>query len=99
MKEFAEKFYKSRRWRECREAYSGHVGHLCERCLKKGMIVAGTIVHHKIPLTPENIDDPNITLCWDNLQLLCRTCHADMHDGVERRYEADELGRITAKEN
>lgn len=25
------------------------------------------IVHHKVPLTPKNIDDPYITCGWDNL--------------------------------
>jgi len=36
-------------------------------------------VHHKIHLTPHNIDDPNITLSEDNLELLCRECHAIEH--------------------
>lgn len=97
VREFAEKFYKSRRWRECREAYSGHAGHLCELCLKKGLIVPGAIVHHKIPLTPENINDPTITLSFDNLLLVCRDCHAQLHDGAERRYKVDELGRVITK--
>ena len=98
MKDYAEKFYKSKRWQACREAYAGHAGHLCEICLKKGLIVPGRIVHHKIPITPENIDDPSITLSFDNLELVCRDCHARLHDGVERRYQVDEMGRISAKE-
>ena len=98
MKDYAAKFYKSRRWRECREAYAGHVGHLCERCLKKGLVVPGEIVHHKIHITPDNINNPLITLDWNNLELLCRECHAKEHDGINRRYRVDELGRITAQE-
>lgn len=49
---------------------------LCVRCGRPG-----EIVHHKIYLTPENIDDPNITLNEDNLELLCRDCHAMEHLG------------------
>ena len=44
----------------------------------------GEIVHHKTELTPDNIDDPNITLNWDNLELLCRFCHAEVHDQRKR---------------
>lgn len=43
---------------------------ICERCGKRG-----TEVHHKIPLTDENLDDPNISLNLDNLELLCTECH------------------------
>jgi predicted kinase len=44
----------------------------------------GKEVHHKTFLTPENINDPDITLGWDNLQLLCRPCHNAVH---EKAYE------------
>ena len=37
-------------------------------------------VHHKIPLTPENIYNPEITLNWDNLELLCSSCHSIEHN-------------------
>ena len=54
-------------------------------------------MHHKIPLTPENVTDPDITLNWDNLMLLCRDCHAAVHK-PQKRYTVDELGRVTAWE-
>lgn len=44
-------------------------------------------MHHVIELTPQNIDDPNITLNHDNLQMLCRECHADEH-GIHSRWDA-----------
>ena len=50
-------------------------------------------MHHKIPLTPENVTDPEITLNWDNLMLLCRECHAAVHK-PQKRYTVDELGRV-----
>ena len=79
-KEFSEAFYNSKAWRRCRETYKKSVGGLCERCKKEGLIVAGTMVHHKEKLTPENINDPTITLSWNNLELLCRECHALEHE-------------------
>ena len=97
MKPYAEKFYKSQAWEQTRDAYSKSVGGLCEVCFAKGLIVPGEIVHHKRHISPENISDPNITLDWDNLQLVCRDCHADIHRPNERRYKVDEMGRITAK--
>ena len=44
------------------------------------MLTHGEIVHHKIELTPDNIDDPEITMNYNNLELLCRQCHAEVHD-------------------
>lgn len=97
MREFAESFYKGRGWRNCRDGYARSVGGLCERCLKRGLYVPGEIVHHKIDLTPENISDPAIALSWDNLELLCRDCHADAHRGYERRFTVDDMGRVAVR--
>ena len=94
MKDYAAKLYKSKRWKECRAAYAASVGHLCERCLAKGLIVPGEIVHHKIYITPENVNDPSVTLNFENLELVCRDCHAREHEAVKRRYTIDELGRV-----
>lgn len=93
MKDYAEQFYKSRTWRKTREAYATAVNHLCENCLKNGLIEAGEIVHHKEHITPNNIDDPDITLSFDNLELLCRKCHGAIHG--EKRYTIDADGRVT----
>lgn len=41
------------------------------------------IVHHKTELTPENINDPEITLGWQNLELLCLECHNKEHGNAE----------------
>lgn len=94
MKEYAERFYSSKAWKECRKAYRKKVGGLCERCLAEGRISAGVIVHHKIYVTPENINRPDIILNHKNLELLCRDCHAKEHDERRRRYTVDELGRV-----
>lgn len=89
---FARDFYRSHAWRRCRDAYAASVSGLCERCLKRGLIVAGDEVHHKIRLAPENINNPEIALNWENLELLCKSCHDDEHRPV--RWRADELGHV-----
>lgn len=95
-----QKFYNSTTWRECREAYAKSVGYLCERCKAKGITTAGTEVHHKVKLTAQNINDPNITLNWDNLELLCMTCHNQEHfkkEPVRRCYIDMETGKVIPK--
>ena len=69
-KEFSRKFYNSSSWVKTSKAYKEHKYNICEKC---GEI--GEEVHHIIPLTPSNINNPEISLSWDNLMLLCRSCH------------------------
>lgn len=70
MKPFAKKFYKSLAWKKCRATYIPKVFGLCEHCDEPGYIV-----DHIVEITPENINDPNITLNHENLQYLCLPCH------------------------
>lgn len=92
MKDYAKKFYKSKAWRECQRTYKAMVGGLCEDCLANGIYTAGVIVHHKTHITPDNINDTNITLNYDNLKLVCRACHAREHSTKQHRYYYDEAG-------
>lgn len=94
MKDFAEKFYKGKAWQKCRVSFISSRGGLCEKCLSEGVAEAGVIVHHKIELTPANINRPDIALNFDNLELLCRRHHAEAHGARQRRYHLDELGRV-----
>jgi len=94
LKDFAEKLYKSKAWQHTRTAYMHSVGGLCERCLKKGLYRPAVIVHHKVYLTAENIDNPEISLAWKNLEALCRDCHEEEHAGSGRRYKVLEDGRV-----
>lgn len=93
MQDFARAFYSSKAWQHCRSAYAKSVHNLCERCLKEGRYTPGEIVHHKIHLTPENINDPSVALAWENLEVVCRECHAKEH-GKPKRYKVDDLGRV-----
>lgn len=74
MKPFAKKFYKSAAWRHCRNAYFKSKYGLCERCVEPGKIV-----HHIKYITPDNINNPEITLNHNNLELLCQACHNREH--------------------
>lgn len=100
MKLWAKTFYKSRSWRDCRDAYFTSQHGLCERCSQPGKIV-----HHKIWLTPENINNPNISLNFEHLELLCQTCHNQEHtsgavtvDGL-RFDESGNLIQVTTDKN
>lgn len=94
MRDFAKVLYNSKAWQRTRAAYTASVGGLCERCRAKGLIVPGEIVHHKIHLTPENIHNEQITLSFDNLELLCREHHAEEHRRKNKRYRVDKNGKV-----
>lgn len=93
MKPYAAAFYKSPAWVSCRASYI-KANPLCEDCLFEGRYTPAEIVHHKIPITPENIGDPKITLSFSNLKAVCRECHAREHGARQRRYKLDDLGRV-----
>lgn len=95
MREFAREFYLSKEWRAAREYIVRRDSGLCVRC--NGI---GEIVHHKIPLTPENIHDPSITLAEENLELLCRGCHGAEHatdPPADRELMFDDFGNLVER--
>lgn len=79
-KEFAKAFYKTKAWKQCREGYIAERmlidGGECEVCHEN----PGYILHHKIMLTQENINDPDVSLNWENLRWECKCCH-DKEEG------------------
>ena len=84
-RKFAKPFYNSKAWKECQKAYKASKLGICERCGSAD----GTEVHHKITLNETNINDPNIALNFNNLELLCKTCHALHHN---QKYGATRAG-------
>ena len=95
-----EAFYVTWTWRKCRTAFAKSKGNLCENCLKHGIIEPGSKdqpleVHHKIPLTADNVNDPNVTMNWDNLELLCKKCHDEQKAKKPKRWRVDANGRVT----
>lgn len=96
MKEWAKSFYQSREWRRKRKQIFNRAYGLCERCDN-----VGEIVHHKTYLTRRNIDDLDIALGDENLELLCRECHAIEHQGkpaIKDGLAFDEEGNIVCKQ-
>lgn len=79
-KEWAKPFYNGKKWNKCKDGYKQIRllidGGLCEVCHKE----PGYIVHHKIPLTRDNINNPEVSLNYDNLSYECKSCH-DKHEG------------------
>ena len=76
-KEFSKDFYNSKVWRDTAEVIKADNNYMCAKCGER----PAEIVHHIIWLTPQNINDVNITLNKDNLMPVCRECHALIHEG------------------
>lgn len=74
-RKFSKSFYNSTRWKNVREAYTLSKFGICERCGQPN----AKQVHHKIYLTPDNINNPEVSLNFNNLELLCDTCHQNEH--------------------
>jgi 5-methylcytosine-specific restriction protein A len=66
-----QKIYSSARWKKIREMKMKECGGLCQECLKKGFIVKAEVVDHII-----EIKDGGCAFCLENLQCLCKSCHA-----------------------
>lgn len=77
MKAFAKAFYESPAWRQTRAYILKRDAGLCVHCGAPGVIV-----HHIKEITPRNINDVMITLNENNLETVCRTCHAIIHEGT-----------------
>ncbi len=96
-KDYAKDFYSSAAWIRCRRSFLNSKMHICERCQNKNGV--GNIVHHKTYITPDNINDPDVTLSWDNLECLCQVCHNREHHKEDEAVTAeglvfDEMGRL-----
>lgn len=105
MKDWARSFYHSKPWLQVRDFVIRRDRGMCQRCLREGRVNVGEIVHHEIPLTPQNIDDPDIALNPERLEYVCKECHEAIHaelgEGalngrkpVELRVTFDEYGNV-----
>lgn len=80
-----EEFYKSKEWQKFRNVFindmmdtiTGNV--YCSHCHKAILNKNDIIVHHKIELTEENVNDFNISLNPDNVEIVCFNCHNMEH--------------------
>jgi len=67
-------------------------GGLCEECQRNGIVTPADDVHHIIELTPQNVNDPAISLSVENTRVLCEKCHAEKHK--KRRWRCDAFGHV-----
>jgi len=74
--DYAKGFYNNKAWKHTQAAYMASQHYICERC---GNVAR--IVHHITRITPQNINNPAVTLDWDNLESLCIDCHNAEHMG------------------
>lgn len=92
---WSEKFYKSSAWRKNSRAYLASVDGLCERCRARGIYTPAVIVHHRIHLTAERMNNPELTMGWGNLEALCQDCHNKEHfQKQEKRYTFSAAGEL-----
>ena len=74
-----DSFYRTARWKKCRAAFIASRqsidGGLCQRCGER----MGVIVHHRIHLTTETVNDPDVAYGFGNLELVCLDCHNIEH--------------------
>lgn len=93
-KVWAKRFYRSKAWRDTRQLVLYRDMYTCQECLS----ARAEEVHHIIELTPDNINDPNISLNPDNLVSLCHDCHTRITQGytgdVVEGYYFDENGMV-----
>ena len=95
-RDYAKQFYGSTQWKKARSLYLGSQFNVCEDCGK-----AASIVHHIKPITPNNINDPNITLNQNNFKALCEDCHTLIHSNNVKQngITFDNSGNITKEAN
>lgn len=103
-------FYHSTIWRKQSKLYALSKYCICEKCGRPVYVDGITpyqpkdkrlkyVVHHKIHLNESNYNDYNISLNWDNLQLLCIDCHNQEHSNAITRNDVmfDEQGNLVER--
>jgi len=105
-------FYQSKAWKQVRKNVWIKQNLLCFNC-GKPVYVDGLsdylpkekrrtgIVHHKIWLDNNNIEDDNITLNEDNLIGICLDCHNKIHSvssSTRKEVKFDEEGNLIKRE-
>lgn len=81
-----DKFYNSRPWRNLRLKALERDHHECQMCKKNSKvnkIVFANTVHH----IKEVKDRPDLAMDLDNLISLCRKCHEEIHERLDKANE------------
>lgn len=92
-KPFAKTFYASKAWQTARRQALRRDHYTCVYCCMRA-----EEVHHVIELTPDNINDPRISLNTDNLMSMCHNCHTKLTQGgsgdIDDAYCFDDDGQV-----
>lgn len=75
-----ESFYASPTWRNFRAGIIAERKLICEHCGKLIAKPRDAHVHHKIPLTEDNYKDASIALNPENVMLVHKDCHDQIHE-------------------
>ena len=94
-KNFSDKFYHSKKWKNIRAFVLQRDFYMCKICKMPN----SSTVHHIKELTPMNINDSSISVNPDNLITLCNRCHNLIHDKYKynedrKRYTFDAEGNV-----
>ena len=73
-------FYTSREWSEFRRRVILERGQVCEHCGQPILSPYDLILHHKIFLTEENVNDYEISLNPLHIQIVHHRCHNEIHE-------------------
>ncbi len=76
------RFYTGKAWRDLSYTLKIKRGGCCERCGWQAVEKndwSKLIGHHKIELTEDNVDDPNVSLNANDVEIICLDCHNKEH--------------------
>lgn len=85
MTEKQRKFYHSKKWLQFRqvvimERQDENGQSICEYCGQPIAKPYDLVIHHKIELTDDNVDDAAVTLNPENVQIVHFQCHNKIHE-------------------
>lgn len=80
MEYWQKEVYKSKRWKDLRQAVIKRDRDICYFCKK--LILKKRTIHHIIEIDETNYSDENIAFNLDNLV----ECHSDCHDKHHNRF-------------
>lgn len=78
-------FYHTSAWRHTRALALTRDKHLCQVCLKQGILTKANTVHHIVPIRKMENGKNKKSIGWDkrldlnNLEAICAACHNREH--------------------
>ncbi len=88
--ELRQKYYNTTEWRKLRESYLKQHP-VCEECLNKGKVTPAEDIHHRISPFKNGECNKALFLDYNNLQALCKRCHAEHHNKEQGHIPVEEV--------